>query len=448
MSVETPERLITPLKHYEVVIQPDPNRHENGELLSEYALDRIFPILEAHNIEISPSLPKNSPIEQAGFLLHNQMVNFISTVNEGKLEEAITELIVEIRAHANEYPKEAPLFVGSVKKKDGRVVNKYNNEPVTNHLDWAEREGATARGSLDLEEKVLKAGQDESVVLISPSGWNGVYPDYEKTHLVYYRSKEGDNLEQLTFVLNFKLENCIRILERMGIDKTDLVCTESRETTKRVVGQAIPLGLKDPADILNMIKTHKLNDPALGIIERDLERYLKGEDITTLPMECEDFLNQLELFIFQNAGRLEDLKFQVEVSNRIEETIYKIAEYIKGWHPKRANVILGTSPSTSLRVDSARTPESYPFEWRAKYLGIIEDLKRISGCAGGGSSMGSKSIRALGGIFSIGSVYYAGYPSINSEHGEYHVGSCGSCKRHNVIVGECGICTSCEKVIS
>ena len=29
--------------------------------------------------------------------------------------------------------------------------------------------------------------------------------------------------------------------------------------------------------------------------------------------------------------------------------------------------------------------------------------------------------------------------------GEYHVGTCGNCGSSNVLVGDCGICTGCEK---
>ncbi len=431
MTVEAPERLISSFKQYEVLIQPDPNRHESGELLNEYPVDRFFPVPAVHRIEISPFLPKNSPLEKAGFLLHNQMVNFINTVNEGKLEEAVAELTVEIRAHANEYPKEAPLLVGSVKRTEKGIVNKYNGEPVINHLDWQERDGATARGSVDLNKKVMEADKDGSAVQVSPSGWNGKYPDYKKTQIVFFQAKEGEELNQLTFVLSYKLENCINVFEKMGVSRVDLVCADSRETIKRLVGQAVKLDadseLSNPKNFIYLLKEENPNDPALKIIERDLERHLRGEDISVLPKECEEYMTQLESFIFQNAEKLADFISQVEVSNTIEETIYKIAEYIRGSRPK------------SLYLSTSRG-----LDWRDKYMGVIEDLRQISGCAGGGIR-GSKSVMALGGIFTVGSRFYSSSSFLSPEKGDYHLGSCESCKRENVLVGDCSICTDCEK---
>jgi hypothetical protein len=72
MPVEAPTALSSPLKHYEVVIAPDPNRYESEELLANYRTDRIFPTPEPQRTEISPHLPKNAPIERGGFYYTKQ----------------------------------------------------------------------------------------------------------------------------------------------------------------------------------------------------------------------------------------------------------------------------------------------------------------------------------------------------------------------------------------
>ena len=434
MSVEAPVGLPSPLKHYEVVIAPDPNLHEDGELLSSYVTDRIFPIPEASRIEISPYLPINSPLERAGFLLHQQMVNFINTVSQGKLEEVVEELIIEIRAHANEYTREAPLLVGNVKKTNKGIVNKYNNEPVVNHLDWTEREGATALGSLDLNEKVLGAEDGDSAVLVSPKGWNGKYPDYEKTQIVFTQEKEGKDLDQLTFVLNFSLENCVSLLDRMGVSRADLVCADRRQTIKNVVSQAVELDgeteINKPRNFLQLLKEINPYDFNLKVkvIERDLERHLNGEDISILAPDCEEYLHQLESFLFQNADKLRDFNVQVEYSDRVEETIYKIAAYIRGYGKTPLQARMQPAVSSDIPVVAY---QSYPASWRDHYRDVIYVLQQISGCAGGGS----RSIKALGGSFLLnlpGSVI----------EGKFNKDGCSRCGAKFVEL-ECGVCKNC-----
>ena len=389
--------------------------------------DRIFPTKEPQDIEISPALPKNSPLERAGFLLYRQMVNFIGEVNRGNLSQAIVELITEVRAHANEYTREAPLLIGNVKKTEKGMVNKYNNEPVINHLDWTEREGATARGNVDLNNRVLEASERDLDVLVSPSGWNGKYPDYEKTQIVFVHDKGRGDLDQLTFVLNFKLENCVVLLERMGVSEADLVCADRKQTIKKMVSQAVHLGseieISEPRIFLRLLKGINPYDPNFRIIERDLERHLNGEDISVLASDCEKYLQELEAFLFQNAGRLKEFNVQAEYSDRVEETIYKIAQYIRGYgkvaRQTRMNTV--TSYHFSTGNDTFRLGN-----WRDEYREIIGVLQMISGCAGGGS----RSMRALGGIFSSG-LLGSSYASFEvDQYGSLEF-DCEKCKRKN-----------------
>ncbi len=441
--IEIRERLTSTLEHYEVLTKPDRNTCESGELLEDYTFDCIFPTPEPSRIEVSPYLPR-SPLEQAGFLLRQQVINYINTVSEGRLDEAVVELITEVRAHANEYTREAPLLVGNVKKSERGIVNKYNNELVINHLDWKEREGATALGSVVLNNKVLEGRQGDSEILISPAGWNGRYPDYEKTQIVFVQGRGGEDLDQLTFVLNFKVENCISLLEKMGVARADLVCSDKVQTIKKMVSEPVHLNreaeIANPRGFLSLLKGEKPNDPNLKVIERDLERHLTGEDISKLSPDCEVMLSNLASFLLQSANRLGDFKFQAEVSDRVEETIYKIAEYIRG----KPSVILGTKSEGSSKSmewgDSSLIAQNgREASWRDKYQGVIEDLRRISGCAGGGS----RTIRSLGGF----SFAEAGLIS-NLEKDQY--GSlefeCPKCNRTNVrprgrLVSRCQHCS-------
>jgi len=394
--------------------------------------------------EISPYLPKNSPLEKAGFLLHRQMENFIEGVNSGSLEDAVVELVTEIRAHANEYTRERPLLEGSVKRTD-RVVNKYNNEPVVNHLDWQEREGVTARGSLELERKVIDAKQGESVVQISPPGWNGLYPDYEKAQFVYFRVKDENSgeLEQLTFVVNYSVEKCLDLLGAMGVNRADLVCADYRETIKKMVSQAVSLtsdrnGITGPKDFFNLVKKigNRPGDSVFAVIERDLDRFLKGEDISALAPVCEDYLDSLGTFLSSNESRLGDFNFQTEVSDRVEETIYKIAEYIRGsrgGYSQPSSVILSEAKDI-IRFFGLRPQNDRGENWRDQYKEVIGILQQISGCAGGGSRSRS-SIRALGGIFSSGF-------SRSSLEAKFNKDGCTRCGARFVEL-ECGVCSSC-----
>ncbi len=464
-SVETLNTSVaTPLKKLDILIEPDPGgRFEgsfniNDTIVFAKPLDRISYIPEPQRIEVSPFLPEQSPLEKAGFLLHRQMVNFIEGVNNQSLAASLSELIGNIRGHANEYTRERPLLIGNVKRTADGVVNKYNDEPVINHLDWQEREGATARGNLELEKRVLEAGKGESVVQISPSGWNGLYPDYEKAQFIYFRLKDEDTgeLEQLTFVVNYSVEKCLDILEAMGVSRADLVCVDNKETIKKIVGQVVTIN-STPKDFFNLIKSNSKNpnEPTLAIIERDLARLEQGEDISVLPPVCEDYIESLEKFILENADKLSNPAFQAEVSDTIEETIYKIAQYIRG------KVIPSLPPSlqgASLRAtwqssqfmvveDSSLTTRND--NWRNEYLVVIEQLKEISGCAGGGNRTGSQLVRTMSGNFSVVSVVSSSSRFITSEgSNDYHTGDCVSCKRASVLVGECDICTSCEQNMS
>lgn len=385
--------------------------------------------------EISPNLPKNSPLEKAGFLLHRQMINFLEGIRNGSLDNSLAELISNIRAHANEYTRERPLLEGSVKRTD-KVVNKYNNEPVVNHLDFQEREGATARGNLELERKVLEVKPGESVIQISPPGWNGLYPDYEKAQFVYFRVKDENSgeLEQLTFVVNYSVEKCLDLLCAVGINRADLVCASQKETIKKMVGQAYLLtqDMASPKDFFNLVKniSNRPNDPVFAVVERDLDRLEKEEDISVLPSTCENYIQDLEGFILDNADRLKDFAIQVDLSDRIEETIYKIATYIRGTGFKNSAVILSPkdegSSNSRYRIkweDSSLIARND--NWRDQYRDIIGVLQQISGCAGGGRS------RAVGGIFSTG--ISSGLDSSFLDKDQY--GSlefpCGKCNRIN-----------------
>lgn len=431
---------LTTQKEFYLSLPPDPGGINKAKfnvddtIIFDPSIDRILAPERPLRVLLSPTTP-DSPLEEAGFSVKKAMANLVSEINRGidqgqSLQEALSGALQEpmrnIRHHANEYTKERPLLVGEVKRND-RVRNIYNNEPVTNHLDWSEREGATAIGSLALEEEVLKAEEGQSVVLLSPAGWNGIYTDYEKAQFVYFRVKNAKSgeLEQLTFVLNYKykdsVRDCVDLLAEMGVSSADLVCSTQRDTIKRIASHPILVGpesgVSSSADFLNLIRRKRPMDPVVDVIERDLDRLSKGEDISILSDECEGYIQELHDFILENAEKIYNFSFQDEISNRIEETIYKIASFTRGW---------GLVPQVGVAAEGmVSVPEqnSYSSSWREKYQLIIEELKQISGCAGGGTS----SVAILSG-FNVAKEMETVFDKDDNGSLEF---KCPKCKRKN-----------------
>lgn len=78
----------------------------------------------------------------------------------------------------------------------------------------------------------------------------------------------------------------------------------------------------------------------------------------------------------------------------------------------------------------------------------VEQIAAACGMSAGFSVRGL--LRGIGNFISnISRIFSGGYSSvtISTENGDYHIGSCVVCKRGNVLVGGCDICTSCEKTM-
>lgn len=436
MSVEAPERLTTSsYPKYEVVINPDVGgRVEPPSSLKDYIyvyyppqlpVGRILPLEAPQRIEISPRLPKNSPLEQAGFLLYRQMENFIAGVNQGAVVSPAEELLANMRSHTNEYPLRRPLLEGKVRLTPRGIVNSYNDELIRNHLDFTEREGATAYGFLDLETKAL-TGQDGNLIIqISPMGWNGVYPNYENTQIVIYKLKDKKNgeVEQLTFVLKgYFLEDCINLLCALGVDRQTLVGKTEKDSIKNIVGQAhfLPAGVKSAEDLLKIVKAQSTNpkNPVFAAIEKYLDLLDQGIDISRLPPACEQMLNKVTDFIRENAQKFADFALQLGLSDLVEETLYKIAEYVLGYSQKKPSKEMTNWINSS--VYGAISNFSSNPDWRDEYQGVIHKLQQIGGCAGGGSSSRGLSGFSLGQIRTEGTSFIAESDQYGSLEFECH----------------------------
>ncbi|TSC87843.1 MAG: hypothetical protein G01um10147_346 [Microgenomates group bacterium Gr01-1014_7] len=68
----------------------------------------------------------------------------------------------------------------------------------------------------------------------------------------------------------------------------------------------------------------------------------------------------------------------------------------------------------------------------------VEAIAAACGISGGFGIRGK-------GIKSISSIISTGFSSVNIEGADYQLGSCVVCKRGNVWIGGCSICTSCEE---
>jgi len=80
---------------------------------------------------------------------------------------------------------------------------------------------------------------------------------------------------------------------------------------------------------------------------------------------------------------------------------------------------------------------------------VVEQIAAACGMSGGFGSSIRKLLRGIGSFVSnFSRLFSNGFSYISTENGDYHFGSCVTCKRGNVLVGECGICTGCEQNMS
>ncbi len=248
-----------------------------------------------------------------------------------------------------------------------------------------------------------------------------------------------------------------QVAEGVGA-KPHHIVLDRKEAIKKMASHAVSLDngqeISHPRNFLNLLKQVNPNDPALKIIERDLQRHLNREDISILSPSCEGYLQDLEGFIRNYADKLKDFTFQAELSDRVEETIYKIAQYIRGTGFKTSSVILNPKEAGEgsyhsrygVRLEDASLIARSD-NWRDKYGDIIGVLQQISGCAGGGS----RSIKVLGGSFSAILSSNSSLKSLETDQYGSLEFPCGKCKATNrrpygqLIPNcqHCGASTSC-----
>ncbi|OGE72530.1 hypothetical protein A3H40_00310 [Candidatus Daviesbacteria bacterium RIFCSPLOWO2_02_FULL_38_15] len=414
--------------------------------------NRISVTTEAHKsrykpVELAPNLDTNFIPKWDTLMEMGRLVDDINAgLAEGKsivdaVGKSAQELEMNIRSYNSEIIKSKAVLphlnrfaqVESVT----RIVGN-NGRLFVDAISAKERKGAVLEASRVIEDSLIAAENNSFAVLMSPDGWHGftdkngreVSPHLNTQVLVFWKDPNG-RLKGLTFHIDLEYDKAREVMLSLGVSQEALEGKTEKDRLVNMVKNPALLSLPQAYSnvfeyVLDKILAARGNrdfrllqqDGSVEIrpvadVRRDIARF---DQLLLGSRKEEEHIAGLINYNLSKASNIQDRSIQQQIIYKIEKTILFLTRvYLK----------------ESGKLPVLQQDDNFALE-RAY-------LKTRAGCPPGGTF----SLRGISLGSSILSESTTSFPG--GITGEYHVGTCGNCGSSNVLVGDCGICTGCEK---
>lgn len=389
------------------------------------------------------------------------------------LKKEFAKVKVDIQAFEDEYLKRQAALKWNIGFKEvagkKRIVatGEYNDTLLEEITDKSEREGAVynlwfkgdkSRSAPGVEEWLCNAPKNSLAVIVSPAGWSGMFtPDgkairFLETQVYMARIDENGQVAGFTIRWNADIEKNEKLQKRLGLQVEHAAGQKERiqQTVKNV---AFLSGNNNTGNLAKTI------DEVINIMEEVSESPIVFEGKTFSDIRA--FLHNPELFSHrhhQTTRLLADLEnfvagkfvvgraeteIKVDFQTALALTVLKLN---KLYREKGNNFVASERHERVIYEYNSKRPD---LSFLAlKSLDVVleaEDLRKRSGCAGGGSKE-DKNSKEIGRFNSMGSSRREEI-SMSDPEGNYsfdHNGICVVCDEGPRALGPCNICEPCD----
>lgn len=360
-------------------------------------------------------------LDEVGFSLKRQM-SLLEGLDSVSKSKWIQQTRRDILGFGLEYLRQGAVFpfeyeIVRTDKGLDLIDPKYGGRRLLDTVDPAERNGVVAQSLQKMQEHLLSGG--ETAVMVSPDGWTGLKTDkgkdivYEDTQ-VYFLKREGDSIVGTTFRTDFSLGEAKEVVRIMtGITLPD---NASSIDVVRTVALGSDKNIK-PEDAVFSLKKARgeaRKEPYKGKSWQNMFDDIKNRDFLY------DFDKKIETMIedFEESVLSDNLP-KFDIQKALAATILRISKHslFEGKH--------GVSDELSHHSYDRK----YADIGYVTYGDVLDKVKELPGCAGGGSSTKSITDR-------LTSIKDRGYDFD-------HEGTCAVCNSGPKALGPCEICEDC-----
>lgn len=360
--------------------------------------------------ELNPYQEEKAPwylLPGTGFNIRLQVDQFLSDIKEGtSLDAAFQKIEQDIQAFKIEYLCEGLLFpiVLDFKEVNGQkriVAPLYNNKLLVETTTEQERAGAVKKSITQLEKFLLEAPKGSIAVMTSPAGWSGFDGiTYQDTQTYIWQVQQDGKLRGFSARTDMTVEHNKKLLTYLGVEREKLDGQTAKENLINIVANSVFITRDQNQkqwqieDVVSIIKYVK-NSPFAyknRFFDEIYESLKNPERLWTLDETTQKLLDEFKNGIKRKIESGNFTRRDIEIA--LGTTVLKLAQLIR-----RGRTNYYQPQTTSIR----NIPLETPVEFRA----ILEDVRSIPGCAGGGSSpsifAGSLSPRFTGSLFNFSS---------------------------------------------
>lgn len=342
----------------------------------------------------------------------------------------LTQTDGDIKGFIIEYLTEKLVFPihYTILPEEKRVVDRfYGNKDVEDIVSSEERNGSVKRSIKKVKDFFLDAKDGSIAVMTSPAGWSGmklsngdsiVYPDSQ----TYIWKKQENEVWGFTVKTDFSYEEHRELLKRLTFQTLpeDAPVTQYVETVAGIIPGDHSFDIKDIVNIMRDVRFDTTGGLPFAFknrmwneVYKDLDR---REELWKYDVETEKIVQE-----FKNYFLSHDLS-EKEIQEALSVTILRIARFLR-------------SDKIQTRSSRSFSDNSSTILGSLRYGDILDDVQKIPGCAGGGSTK-INSITPRAGIFG------------SDEHGALSF-ECPSCGMVNVrekgkLKSQCDFCKSTE----
>lgn len=361
-------------------------------------------------------------INDIGFSMKSQMRLLAETGDVNQVER-------DLRGFALEYLRQGTVFPFEYEIVDGELVDrKYGNRRLLDTVDPNERGGAVKESLSKIQEYLVGGEDGEMAIMVSPPGWTGLAMDngekivYEDTQ-TFYLQKVGDR------VLGAGL-------------RTDFDLNQVKQLIKQLTGQELPASAS-VIDCVKVISTINPNTDGVGSAS-DLVRILQKVKKESRPGEA-SFAYQDKTWedMERDISRRQEL---YEFDERTGEIINDFREYVLSGNRTQLEIqkalaatflILSRYFLVDKKIQYGEIhTETYARDIAAMrvmtYGQVVEEVQKLPGCAGGGSS-----------ATSVTSITERSAKKWDGETYDED-GPCRLCGK-DVVCGPCKVCQVCTE---
>ena len=267
-----------------------------------------------------------------------------------------------------EYLMRRKVFPFEYKIEGERFIDeKYGNREMLDMVDSKERAGAVLETARQAKVELLKG---KKVVIVSPKGNSGITMDngaqiiYKDTAVIYME-KDGERIIGTGFGLNFEVEDVRLLVEKLtgkALPKT----ASAADCIRAMATLDESADVKNPYDLVGTFATVR-NDPNISGMVSDLSR---RDTLYNFDAETKKIIQEFKEYVI--SGNLSEF----DIQKALAATFLRLSKYMlnnqKG--DKRIDY-------EEERVEGRFLPITYGQ--------IMDEVRKIPGCAGGGGSVTS-----------------------------------------------------------